>query len=254
MIFDSHFHYTDGPRVPLTPLGEFFNGGCLVSRQPIENLRCLNVAEKLGLACAIFVHRPTPQEIALLESGRALAYKHLELLDHFDSAKEMPILAAASSARMPVILHMNHHTNRQTSLAIVATYLAFVGSHFPELQIVVSHLGGENLSIAEREAKINPRIYFEISCIRETSDRLGMASASQTLHRVLDSVGSEKILFGSDLRGFGDRSSTLEFKVVSTTLNSQDQSRVFASNAFNLFRVNLAKLSSKAIPTNQVGD
>ena len=208
-----------------------------MSRSPFQTGNTSTLPKKWRFLCDI---RSPPNHYndfaALGESGRALMYKHVELLDHFDASREMPVLAAASLARTPVIVHLNYHTNKQSSPSTAAKYLAFVSDHFPELRIIVAHLGGEHLLVAEEEAHINPRIFFEMSCIRQTSDRLGMASASEVLRRVVSSVGSRRVLFGSDMTGFGDRTLSLEFDTVTRTLNSRDCLRVLSSNGLETFR------------------
>jgi predicted TIM-barrel fold metal-dependent hydrolase len=234
MIFDSHFHLdTETP----SSLDSII-GGCLVSRTPDQNQRCIDTAGQLGVNCAIYADsdRQNSSEVSKwLERGRVCVYDHIELLDCFEPSVQHPVWEAADLVGVPIILHLNHHDDRTTPARVVENCLNYVSEHFPKLRVVIAHMGGENCRTVLNHARMNPNIFFEISTLWQTATRMSMASPTDALRLVLEQVGAQRVLFGSDLTFTGNRCHSVEFRAVCDLVDGEDRERVLLRNALELF-------------------
>src|SRR5260370_14251359 len=235
MIFDSHFHIdieVGSDRWGVKPS----TAGCLISRDPRENHRCVEVARDFGFSCAVFVSSDSAEVRDLMLSANVSAYKHVELNAGSAPDQDVLIFETASHCQTPIVLHFNHHDSRMVSSGTVAKYLAYAVERFPGLPVVVAHLGAENCSTAIRFATTSPNIYLNVSCLKETSIKLGLGSSRDVLKLLRDSIPSDQILFGSDLAHLGDRRQCAEYRAMCGVFGNDDQSKVLWQNGARLFR------------------
>jgi predicted TIM-barrel fold metal-dependent hydrolase len=77
--------------------------------------------------------------------------------------------------------------------------LTYVAEAYPELKVVVAHLGGEHCPEVLRHAEVNTNVFLEMSTLEQTSEKLSMRVPADVLRAVIDRVGPGRVLFGSDL-------------------------------------------------------
>jgi predicted TIM-barrel fold metal-dependent hydrolase len=124
----------------------------------------------------------------------------------YDDERAFPFYEKAQAHRMPVFFHTGGSpywdprllaipTARLASRNMQIQNVDLVAKVFPELTVICAHMGGAHAyDFALYFAKGHPNVYLEIACsiLRDEPDRL---------RDVLRRTPSEKILFGSDVRG-----------------------------------------------------
>jgi predicted TIM-barrel fold metal-dependent hydrolase len=113
--------------------------------------------------------------------------------------------------------------------------LDYLTEEFPELRIVVAHLGGENHNVVLTYAESNPNIFLDISRFSETSKRLRTLSPKDLLRSVRDGVPATNLIFGTDQVGVWNPEVSPEYLATCEVFSEGDCTQVFLSNALALF-------------------
>ncbi|HLW78710.1 MAG TPA: amidohydrolase family protein [Terriglobia bacterium] len=236
MIFDAHLHLSswrgEGRRSP------DLVGGLVISRAASENERYIQAAERLGLQCAVFAggtKRDLEQVLRWIEQGQAFAYDHVELLERFAARDVYPTFEASRRAGRALVLHLSRHDRGRTSPGLVRGCLDYLTENFPELKVIIAHVAGENCRTALEFAEWNQNLFFDVSKLAQTSERLGVSSPVDLLKALSDAVPASRIVFGTDQIGLCGSASSVEYAAVAEVFTEADSVRVLAHNAMALF-------------------
>ena len=238
MTFDMHFHIAgrlvaeDHHRQP-PPLG------CVVSRSVTENPNCLRFAASTNNECALFAD---PQDehwdklLELVDSGTALAYQHIERLGKQSLHRFDPLLTVSERIGSPVVLHISRHDKSRFDASEASFCLRRIVERFPDLSVVISHIGGENFREALRWGNAHPNIYLDTSRATETAQRAGFSNASEVLRSASEAIGADRLVYGSDLTwpyGY-DRDAVSAMSVIEDSFNAMDVRNILRHNARKL--------------------
>jgi predicted TIM-barrel fold metal-dependent hydrolase len=236
MIFDAHLHLS--PALDEPPAASELMGGLAISRSVDENDLYVRAARRLGLRCAVFVGGTAgalDRVLSWIESGQACAYDHVELVDRFDPSEVSPILDASCRAGRPFVLHLSHHGKKRTPAALVSSCLDYLTENFPQLKVVVAHLASENCHTALRFADANANLFFDISRLAETSERLGSSSPVDLLRSLADTIPVSRIIFGTDQVSVWNPVNSIEYSAIREVFSDQDSREILASNGLTVF-------------------
>ena len=174
---------------------------CVISRNSEENLDCFAAARTHGVPCALFA-APDASDWAnvcdLVSRRQVLAYWHCELLALSKCHLVAPLLNACQSAGLPLIVHLSRHDEVRYACDEAGGWLYYLRDQWPEVPLIVSHLGGENALEVFRTMKSDPRILVDLSCWQETAKRAGFGSSSELLDELVSTAHITQLLFGSD--------------------------------------------------------
>jgi predicted TIM-barrel fold metal-dependent hydrolase len=199
MMLDFHYHIARGAL--RHSMSAVIPCGCILSQRESDNVDCLQIATRNEMACGLFAH-PRGSDwrriVRLVSRGKALAYQHLELLEKSDLKLLDPLLVISQEQGVPVILHLSRHDSRVFSEPEAVRCLDYVLQRFPDLRIIVSHCGGENVLAVVKTAKNCPRILLDTSRIKETSERSYHKAPISLLDRIANELPAKQLLYGSD--------------------------------------------------------
>lgn len=103
-----------------------------------------------------------------------------------DSPNTLKILATADALRVPILVH----TYGKGGVADPAHVLSVV-KHYPDLTIILGHMGGDNWRGGIDTAAKGDNIYVDpCSCTQPHADKIKEA---------VNALGAERILFGTDM-------------------------------------------------------
>lgn len=98
---------------------------------------------------------------------------------------------------------------------------------FPELKIILAHLGGYRMWDMVYKLLAGKNVYFDTAFISEISD--------DSFKSIIYAHGIDKILFGSDFPW--ERQSTIKEKIERCIENQKDKEKIFYENAQNLIKI-----------------
>lgn len=196
-MFDMHCHLDQQPKFNI----EADEKVCLISQNSSENPRYLSFAQSHEMACALFANPGNSywdEVCQLVHNRNALAYKHLEFMSFSDCWLIAPLLNACHSSGLPLIIHLSRHDNFRYSSNDAERWLGFLRETWPDVQLIISHMGGENLSKVLQFIDSDPEILVDLSCLHETAGRAGLKSDAELLDKLLMKARMTQLLFGSD--------------------------------------------------------
>jgi predicted TIM-barrel fold metal-dependent hydrolase len=131
----------------------------------------------------------------------------------------------------------------ETTLAILRIILAGVFDRFPQLKIVIPHMGSAIpylISRVDNQFKINPECRTKISKLPSEYFKLVYVDTAQSFYKpaiecALSLLGQDRVLFGTDYP-FADLNYSIES--LGKALPKAFESAVFMRNAEALFKVN----------------
>lgn len=112
----------------------------------------------------------------------------------FDDPAYHPILEAAVSFDMPVVIHAGWDPVSPQKIHATPRMIQKVSDNFPALKLVAAHMGGMRLWDEVAETLCGKNVWFDTAMCHE---RVGMLPAQ--MRTILDKHGAERILFGSDM-------------------------------------------------------
>jgi L-fuconolactonase len=155
--------------------------------------------------------------------------------------RESRLFAAAQAARLPLCVSAKGYLGEVASMA----------RRFPELQVVVDHLGllpltpGRNgaAALADLPDLLKlaacPNVAVKLSGLPAlSSGRYPFDDLRPLVHQVLEGFGSDRVMWGSDwtqMTGFASYEEGLRFLAANTALSSPDLERLLATSAREIF-------------------
>ncbi|MBX9877916.1 MAG: amidohydrolase family protein [Candidatus Obscuribacterales bacterium] len=208
-----------------------------------ENLIKLVANHKDRFSIFASVHRnqedPAGYFQQLLESGAVRGLKLHPLVGGYNCGelldKTRDVLKVASAHNLPVFIHTGHiptgalaGLNGCNDAKAVEPLLA----EFPEINFVLAHIGWESWRTMLKLARKYPKVYVETSW-----------QPSTIIRRAVDTLGSHRVIFGSDFPLFKQG---LALKQVEQALTPYELAAVASANAARLLNLPAKKLSPAA--------
>ncbi len=109
-----------------------------------------------------------------------------------------PIYELAQEHDLPVLVHTGPETSPLDSKYCYPIFLDEVANDFPDLKIIMAHAGFCWWPEAVNIAATKPNVYLDLAGWQPRARQLPMEEFYQPLKVMLKSVGSSRILFGSD--------------------------------------------------------
>jgi len=108
-----------------------------------------------------------------------------------------PLYEKAQELGVPVLVHLGTDPPPWRNKYGQPIYLDDVAIDFPNLKIIGAHMGGIWENEAVQLASIHPNLYLDLSTKHRQLDKYPL-DFYQGLRRVLDRLGTGKLMFGSD--------------------------------------------------------
>ena len=181
------FHYHTVPHVLQYSTSAAMPRGCILAQKESDNVSYLRIAARNGIACGLFAHprgSGWSRIVELSSKRKVLAYLHFELIDETDEELLNPMLLNSQEHGVPIVVHLSRHDQYSFSELDAIRCLENVLQRFPDLRVIVSHCGGENVLAVIKAAKNCPRVLLDTSRITETSERSFHRNAVTLLDRI----------------------------------------------------------------------
>lgn len=112
----------------------------------------------------------------------------------FDDPAYHPVLEAAVSFDMPVVIHAGWDPVSPEKVHATPQMIKKVLGNFPALKLICAHMGGMRLWDEVQETLCGKNVWFDTAMCHE---RVGMTPTQ--MRAILSKHGAEHILFGSDM-------------------------------------------------------
>ena len=111
-----------------------------------------------------------------------------------DDEKLFPIYEKACELKLPVVFHGGYDPLSPDIIRGTPERFAAIARVFPNLQIIVAHLGGDRLwdDVEKHLAGKFDNVYFDIAVIADDI-------SDEQAQRIIKTHGADRILFGSDI-------------------------------------------------------
>ena len=141
----------------------------------------------------------SPERIDFLYKEGCIGLKAIWPEKAYDDPEHFPYYEKANNLGMPIVFHVGGAPywppertrvpgKRQYSKNMTAMTIDAVAKTFPELTIIMAHMGGGDFDPwANQVAHGNPNVHMDLSAVDE-----------ETVKKAVKRVGAHKILFGSD--------------------------------------------------------
>lgn len=106
-----------------------------------------------------------------------------------DDPRVFPLVEACIGYKVPVLIHCFHKAVNQLENESIGTNVASLAARYPEATLIMAHLGG-NCYNGIKPIQQYPNVFADISGSLFRRDELDYA---------VEKLGSERILFGSDM-------------------------------------------------------
>ena len=235
MVLDMHFHLA-GKEVPDVDSG-VRTRGCVVSKCQAQNTSCLEFSSRTGAACALYADPFTDELtdiIHLVAKKRVFSYNHLERVGYSELNRFDRLLELSASVGIAAVLHLSHHGSERFKMSEADACLDHVSRRFPNLTVIISHLGGENCACALSYARALQNMYLDTSRLRETTARLGFSSPTETLRLISDALPVTRLLYGSDLTWPDNQYDRAESEVFGHFFSAHEVDGILHSNASSI--------------------
>ncbi|MFH1485379.1 MAG: amidohydrolase family protein [Chloroflexota bacterium] len=143
-----------------------------------------------------------------------------------------PLYEAAQELEVPVVSHCGI-SSAGTSFAEPRYFLEVLFA-FPELVLVLAHLGSGFQKDIEQVAVAYANTMFDCSAIISEADREDRISC-QELASMIRRVGTERVMFGSDFPWY-DPAGAIS-RLVSSDLTDDEKRQILSQNAARVFRL-----------------
>lgn len=164
--------------------------------------------------------------IRTIKKGRVYGLKVHPVMDGYYPAPNLmgPVMEIARATNLPVLWHTGWAAIGGSGSFGEARYVEYSAKAFPDVKIVIGHLVDPNApDIAER----NNNVYLETS----------YCSGGRRLAGIVSQIGSERILFGSDL---GVNFPGKEMKtVLDARLPDKDTENILGLNAIRILNLQI---------------
>lgn len=133
-----------------------------------------------------------------------------------------PIVEQAIEYRIPILMHAWRKTTGQLPYESNAENIARIATRYPEVQIIMAHLGGQVESAMNAIA----------SCPNVYTDTSGTPINAGAVRIAVDRLGPERVVFGSDMHGVCMGHSI--GKVVAADLTAQEMDMIMGGTMARL--------------------
>ncbi len=143
------------------------------------------------------------------------------------------IYDVCSDAGLIVLSHsgLGHHGGASARPSEFASVL----SQWPNLQLVLAHLGGAAWQEAEELARVYPQVVFDLSEIIEWEGAPN-APSQHDMSTLIKNIGAERVMLGSDFPWY-DPSRTVDRVMGLPGLGPGEQAAILGGNATSLLRL-----------------
>lgn len=143
------------------------------------------------------IHPEADDALEMLENIKNLGLYgiklHPDYQDFFADEKRLfPIYQKCSELKLPIVFHVGFDPVSPNIIHGTPKMFAEVLNEFPDLCVILAHLGGMNMWDDVEKYLVGKDVYFDVSmCFTEISDC--------QFKRILKNHGSEKLLFATDI-------------------------------------------------------
>lgn len=169
------------------------------------NRRYAQVAERFSERLIAFVGVDPRREnaVELLETGvKEWGMRGLKLLPpcgfYPNDENCYKLYEKAVELGIPVLVHTGPEAIPLYSKYCYPIYLDEVANDFPNLTLILGHAGFCWWQEALHIASVKPNMYFDLAGWQPTTLRHPIAEFYMPLRKILDGIGSSRVLFGSD--------------------------------------------------------
>lgn len=136
-----------------------------------------------------------------------------------------PIIEEAIARDVPLVQHTWHKVTGNLRWETDAVHCAEVGRRYPELKLVMAHVGGDN-RWGTRAIRDVPSVYTDCS---------GSIADYGHIEECVRQLGADRVIWGTDARG-ADFLYTLA-KVRDSNISDKDKAKVLGLNAARLLKL-----------------
>lgn len=202
-----------------------------------HSINLKSIATRKGIRKSLYflgaLHPETPDihgEIAFLKENGFYGVKlHPDYQNFFvDDVKMFPIYEELERQGMFLLMHCGEDISFPNSGRGSPSRIAIVLRNFPELKIIAAHLGGYLRWNETLEHLANfPNVWLDTAYCAFKPEQ-------QTIQKIIDTFGTDKILFGSDWPWMEQKKSIDYIKSLPITETQKDN--ILGGNALKFFR------------------
>ena len=143
-----------------------------------------------------------------------------------DLANSVKVIEAAAARQLPVLIHCFERTDGVSGGSVGIDEIIYFAGKVPACQLVAAHSNGNWRSLIAKAERVPENIFFDVS---------GGYPERTMVRRLVETFGSERILYGSDApgRSFGSQLS----KVFSAGLTEFELNNILYENCRKLFKL-----------------
>lgn len=136
-----------------------------------------------------------------------------------------PLVERCIELDVPILLHAFYKAVHQLPDESTGVHVARLADRYPEAKLIMAHLGG-NAYHGIKAIRDKPNVWTDFS---------GSLFGREDIDYAVSQVGSERILFGSDMPGCSFITNYAQ--VQEADLTPQQRENIYANNARKLFRL-----------------
>ena len=239
-------------RMILSDLGDnwvpFPDSRCVcIANDRVQKI-CTRYPEMLYYLVYLNPQQPDFREEFMLHKSTASGVKlwiSLRKENDFSLDNSVKVLQMAAQYGLPVLIHSLECTDGLFAGSVGIDGIIELAGKVPECRIVAAHACGNWRKTISCAAKFPENVFFDIS---------GSYPERTMVRQLVDSFGSERILYGSDApgRSFGSQL----HKVMEAGLNEKDMQNILCRNAAKIFNIPIAEKNfcSKSLPEHIMAD
>ncbi len=151
--------------------------------------------------------------------------------------KLYPVYEAAEELNVPVIVHtgIKAPSEGMRGKYCKPLYLDDIVVDFPDLTLIISHAGYPWVEEAILVGLYSENVYVEISTLNQLEDAMGCEVVIPTLRKLTSSLGSRKVIFGSD--GIFNMEAIIKKVREADFLTESDREKILCENAKQILKI-----------------
>jgi len=173
----------------------------------------------------VYINPANENHMEVLEKGLSNGMEGVKLwvATKCDDSRVDGIAKKCIEKNVPVLAHAFHKAFGQLEHESTAQNIRCLALRFPELKIIMAHLGGN--------------LYHGLRCIADLknvySDFSGTMIGTGDINYAIDIIGEDRILFGTDMPGGGRQCVA---QVEEAVLTQEQKDKIYWKNAQKIFR------------------
>ena len=146
--------------------------------------------------------------------------------DKNDLSASVNVLKAVAECQLPVLIHCFERTDGNAGGSVGIDEIIYMANQVPSCKIIAAHSNGNWRKLIAKATRVPENVFFDVS---------GSYPERTMVRRLVDTFGSERILYGSDApgRSFGSQMS----KVFSAKLAPQEEENILYNNCRRIFNL-----------------